>query len=210
LIYIIWSGADVVYRDFHVYEEGPPHMATPISRRQFLRADFRAAHSVLRPPWALREDAFVEHCTRCGDCLRACPQAILQADAAGFPAVDFSRGACSFCGACVEACVGAALTRPVPLQESLPPWQAKAVIDHRCLTHRGVHCEVCRDQCAPRAILFRPAIGQAPCPDINLSACNGCGACVSACPAGALRVTRAAHGGRNPASINNTVEVSCT
>ena len=180
-------------------------MATPISRRQFLRADFRAQRSVLRPPWALREAAFVEHCTRCGDCLRACPPGILQADAAGFPAVDFSRGACSFCGACVAACASSALTRGGPQ----PPWQVKAVVGDDCLTQGGVYCEVCRDQCAPRAIRFRPAIGRAPNPDIDLSACNGCGACVSPCPAGALRVTRPADGERHPRSVNSE-EVSCT
>lgn len=185
-------------------------MATPISRRQFLRADFRAQRSVLRPPWALREDAFVEHCTRCGDCLRACPPAILQPDAAGFPAVDFARGACTFCAACVAACASAALTHfSLSSLESSPPWQAKAVIDDRCLTQHGVFCEVCRDRCAPRAILFRPAIGQASGARINAQACNGCGACVSACPTGALRVTRPTVGERDLTSVN-TVEVSCT
>ncbi len=92
---------------------------------------------------------------------------------------------------------------------SLPAWQAKALVDHRCLTQRGVHCEVCRDQCTARAIRFRPAVGRAASPDIDLSACNGCGACVSACPAGALRVTRATDVQHNPASINS-MEVSCT
>ncbi len=186
-------------------------MAKPISRRQFLRADFRAERSTLRPPWALREDAFVEQCTRCGDCVRACPQTILQPDAAGFPEVDFARGACTFCAACLGACASGALMHPSrPSQASSPPWLAKAVINDRCLTHRGVLCEVCRDQCAPRAILFRPAVGKAPGPRINVSACSGCGACVSACPTVAIRITRPVVGGRNLASINNTVEVSCT
>ena len=185
-------------------------MAKPISRRQFLRADFRAQHSVLRPPWALREDTFVESCTRCGDCVRACPQGILQTDAAGFPAVDFTRAACTFCAACVGACVTGALTLPsLPSLPSSPPWQAKALVNDNCLTQRGGFCEVCRDQCATRAIQFRPAVGQAPAPCISTQACNGCGACVSACPTSALRVTRPTAGERDLTFIN-TAEVSCT
>ena len=185
-------------------------MAAPISRRQFLRADFRARCLALRPPWALREEAFVDQCTRCGDCQRACPQDILRADSAGFPLVDFSRGACTFCGACVEVCARHALTRTAPFsQDPRPPWQAKAMVEEGCLTRRGVHCEICRDQCASRAIRFRPAIGRVARPDIDPSACTGCGACVSVCPARALRVTAAPDAQRNPASIN-TLEVSCT
>jgi ferredoxin-type protein NapF len=185
-------------------------MAASISRRQFLRADFRAQRTRLRPPWALREDAFVEHCTRCGDCVRACPQAILEVDAAGFPAVNFAQAACTFCAACVGACVSGALTSPPLLsQESFPPWPAKALIMDRCLTQSGVFCEVCRDRCATRAILFRPAAGKVPGPHINVLDCNGCGACVGACPAGAIRVTRPAVGVGNAAFSNNTVEVSC-
>ncbi len=177
-------------------------MAKPISRRQFLRADFRAECSTLRPPWALREDDFVEQCTRCGDCLRACPQTILQSDAAGFPEVDFARGACTFCAACLGVCASGALMPPArPSQVSSPPWLAKAVIDDRCLTQRGVFCEVCRDQCAPRAIQFRLAVGKAPGPRINESTCSGCGACVSACPVSAIRITRPVAGERNPSSI---------
>lgn len=166
-------------------------MTKAISRRQFLRADFRATSVVLRPPWALREDAFVEHCTRCGDCMRLCPQNILQPDAAGFPSVDFARGSCTFCAACLGACTSAALTHASRQSRVLfPPWQAKAALDDRCLTRSGVYCEICRDRCTPRAIQFRPAIGRAPGPRIDASACNGCGACVSTCPAGAIRIIR--------------------
>jgi ferredoxin-type protein NapF len=186
-------------------------MAKSMSRRQFLRADFRARHSVLRPPWAIQEDAFVERCTRCGDCVRICPQAILGTDAAGFPAVDFTRGACSFCAACAGACASGALTSSsLSSPATSPPWQAKAVIDDRCLAQRGVCCEVCRDQCAARALQFRPAVGRVSAPRINVSACNGCGACVGACPTHAIRIIRPADADRGGASIIQTVEVSCT
>ena len=185
-------------------------MARPVSRRQFLRADFRAECAALRPPWALAEDVFVEQCTRCGDCVRACPQDILQADADGFPKIEFARAACTFCGECVEVCASSALTRstlgsPIPSQV----WLARAEVDHRCLTQQGVCCEICRDQCAPRAILFRPAIGKAPTPHVDFARCTGCGACVSPCPAHAIRVSRPGLAAENKIRIHTT-EASCT
>ena len=61
------------------------------SRRGFLRGRPRP-RAEIRPPWALTEPAFSARCTRCGDCLTACPQKILVAGDGGFPTVDFARG----------------------------------------------------------------------------------------------------------------------
>ncbi|MCC4119180.1 4Fe-4S dicluster domain-containing protein, partial [Aromatoleum toluclasticum] len=79
------------------------------SRRGFLRGRFRADPDMLRPPWAVPEGVFEDVCTRCGDCLKACPPAILVSAPGGYPVVDFSRGECSFCGDCVAACKAEAL-----------------------------------------------------------------------------------------------------
>ena len=61
------------------------------SRRGFFRGRPRPK-AENRPPWALAEALFVDRCTRCNDCLSACPEHILVASDGGFPTVDFKRG----------------------------------------------------------------------------------------------------------------------
>jgi len=51
-----------------------------ISRRQFLRGDFSSRKTIVRPPWARAEPAFLAACTRCCDCVNVCPQHILLLD----------------------------------------------------------------------------------------------------------------------------------
>ena len=82
-----------------------------ISRRQFLRGNFSGSNTVPRPPWALAEAAFASACTRCGDCINACPQHILVLDREARPTLDFGRGECTFCGKCVDACQPQALMK---------------------------------------------------------------------------------------------------
>jgi len=61
------------------------------------RASARRALPVLRPPGAIDEATFLAECTRCEDCIEACPHdAIVRAparlrDAAGTPIIDASR-----------------------------------------------------------------------------------------------------------------------
>ena len=74
------------------------------SRRALLRGDPTPTEPPLRPPWSVAEDIFTDVCTRCGECLAACPEKILIRGDGGFPGVDFQRGECTFCRACVDAC----------------------------------------------------------------------------------------------------------
>jgi ferredoxin-type protein NapF len=162
-----------------------------ISRRQFLRGDLAGRTAPLRPPWALAEPAFLAACTRCGDCVRACPQGIL-ALVRGYPEVSFARAECTFCGKCREACAPRALRGA----EGAPPWRLLALIGERCMTLRDVVCRSCGDACGEAAIRFFPRLGGAARPEVQADRCSGCGACISACPAGA--VTMAAAGGAPP------------
>ena len=153
-------------------------------RRRLLRGRGRAAapgrRQAPRLPW-LRADAFFERCTRCGHCVRACPEAIVTAGDGGLPAIDFARGGCTFCGACADAC-----PEELFADRAGAPWSARAAIGAACLAHRGVVCESCRDACEPRAIRFTPAPGRVPAPALDVHRCTGCGACVGMCPAGAI------------------------
>ena len=153
------------------------------SRRGFLRGRPRP-RAEMRPPWAAPESVFIDRCTRCGDCLTACPQGILVPGDGGFPTVDFSQRECSFCGECAAACQPLALVR----REGLPAWTGKALVSDACLPRRGIECRVCGDFCAVRAIRFPPRLGGSPLPEVNLETCTGCGACVAPCPTAAITI----------------------
>lgn len=153
------------------------------ARRAFFRGRPRPGTEI-RPPWALAETQFSDRCTRCNDCLSACPEQIIVAGDGGFPIVDFRRGECIFCGECVSACQPRALTR----REDQPPWPYKAAIGPVCLPNNGVECRVCGDYCDARAIRFAPRVGGSPLPEIDTAGCTGCGACVAPCPVAAITV----------------------
>lgn len=153
-----------------------------VSRRNFLRGRFRGQGPALRPPWALAEALFLSACTRCGECVSACPERIIRLEG-GYPVVDFSDRGCSFCGACAKACTHGAL-QDSELQ--IWPWAIKATIGTGCLAARGTECRTCGDHCSVTAIRFSPRVGGPPVPEIDSNACTGCGACVAPCPAGAV------------------------
>jgi len=139
----------------------------------------------VRPPWS-DEASVLERCTRCGDCVSACPEDILTLGSGGFPEVDFHAGSgeCSFCGACAQSCDAGVFDL-----SRRPAWQVLAsVAGKRCLAESGIHCEACRDACGERAIRFRPRLGAPPAPDLDPAACTGCGACVAVCPGQAITV----------------------
>jgi ferredoxin-type protein NapF len=136
---------------------------------------------VFRPPWAIAEAEFLDLCTSCGDCVRACPEDLVHVGAGNYPEVRFGDAECTFCRRCVDSCNEGALSQAV-----VPPWRLKPAIDESCLAKRGVVCESCRDVCDERAIRFDLRAGRVANPSIRLDDCTGCGACVSACPAEAI------------------------
>jgi len=164
-------------------------MAQVITRKQFLRGDFRNQRAPIRPPWAYFEDEFVEKCTRCGECISHCPENILTKDKHGFPQVNFSKGECLLCHDCVDHCEVEALSQDL----DRAPWNLKARITEQCLIYRGVHCMVCREQCESEAISFTYKAGFPPIPDLNQSLCNGCGACFKPCPGQAIKLSYQYH-----------------
>lgn len=159
-----------------------------LSRRGFLRARVKTAN-VLRPPWATAERLFTSRCTRCNDCVDACETHIVVRGDGGFPEVDFSRGECTFCRACVASCHPQALQR-----RDGPPWHILPEMKDACLARRDVVCRSCGDVCEAGAIRFHPRLGGASLPEVERTACTGCGACVGACPTQAISINRVEEG----------------
>lgn len=157
------------------------------SRRGFLFGRMRADRNSLRPPWAIEAGAFEDACTRCGDCVRACPSAIVVAGDGGYPKVDFTHGECTFCGDCVKACGPRALRR----EGEEHPWMLAIAITDRCIARQGIECRVCGEACGESVIRIRPRVGGAALPVAETDRCTGCGACVGSCPAGAIEIKHA-------------------
>jgi ferredoxin-type protein NapF len=155
-----------------------------MNRLQFLRGQY-SAEPVLRPPWSLPEDRFVDQCERCDRCIHACPGGIIRRGAAGFPEMDFSSSGCDFCGDCVDACPDGALQRNSAEQE---PWLASIEINSLCFAQRGIVCRSCGEVCESRALSFSYQVGGTTRIDISAQRCTGCGECVSICPARAMAV----------------------
>lgn len=152
----------------------------------------RASHW-LRPPFALGELEFLLTCTRCGDCVAACPHQLLfplparlGVQVAGTPAMDLLNKACRLCDdwPCVAACEPGALHRAPPDtdNEAEPPLPrlALAEIDPAaCLPYTGPECGACRDSCPVAGALAWD--GERP--RIDALRCTGCALCRAACVA---------------------------
>ncbi len=152
-----------------------------ISRRRFFGSR-RSGPASFRPPWSVAEEAFVDACSRCDECVKVCPTGLLKRGDGGFPVADFSAAACTFCGDCARVCATGAI-RIVPEQK---PWAFAIRIGEGCLPRQGVECRVCGEACDAGAIRFRPRVGGVASPDVDFEACTACGACIAPCPVTAI------------------------
>jgi ferredoxin-type protein NapG len=128
------------------------------------------------------EPEFLAGCTRCGDCIPACPvDAIVVAGdrygpAAGTPVIEPMTSPCIMCDdtPCIAACEPGVLRREAGLR------MGTASVDHgQCLAWQGTLCTVCSERCPVDGAIAvtggRPAI--------DATACTGCGVCQHVCPA---------------------------
>jgi len=107
-----------------------------LDRRSFFRQGLRKASEIavkeveahikrkirwIRPPYALAELEFLLTCTRCGDCISACPHQVIfplpasvGTQIAGTPALDLLNKACHLCPEwhCLKVCQPRALRLP--------------------------------------------------------------------------------------------------
>ena len=138
----------------------------------------------IQPPWSFNKEIFRSLCDGCGHCISACENNILILNKKGYPQVDFSLGSCSFCGACATSCPRKAFI----WDPSRPPWDLHVEINSRCLTKNNVICNTCVEQCDKEAIVIPTIMAKDKSPRVLRDSCNGCGACLKACPVQAIEI----------------------
>jgi ferredoxin-type protein NapF len=137
----------------------------------------------LRPPWSSRH-SIEERCTACGDCISACPENIIVADADGRPTIELERGECTFCGSCASIC-----DHGVFSDTDMTPWDVVARIGDGCLNASGIGCQLCRDHCPTEALRLDLSIRPVGRIHVDAERCTGCGACLPSCPVKAIAMT---------------------
>jgi len=138
----------------------------------------------LRPPGAVEEPLFNVLCTKCDECIKACPEDVLfrapdsHGEAAGTPIFTPKRKACFLCSDlhCISACGEGALVRPVKMTDIAI---GKARIDpSACRAYEGENCHYYVDMC-PFPGDAITMLGERPV--IKVLECVGCGLCEYYC-----------------------------
>lgn len=145
----------------------------------------------VRPPGVVTEPLFWGLCSRCGSCMRACPEGIIVPDlGAGGPGswltprLDFSRRYCNeWCQRCTDICPTGAIGRlSLEAKRALSIGIAQ-VSRARCLAWKDAqYCMVCHEFCSYQAVRIVTHNG-VNCPEVDEILCRGCGACQCHCPA---------------------------
>jgi ferredoxin-type protein NapG len=137
----------------------------------------------LRPPGALAEKDFRERCSKCGQCVTACPVYAIRIDysedeGAGFPYIDVDYQACTLCDGqpCMPACPTGALE--IVERDEIDMGTANW-FEQTCRLASGEDCTICIDDCPIGVnaieIINRQVV-------VKEEGCTGCGVCQNHCP----------------------------
>jgi ferredoxin-type protein NapG len=141
---------------------------------------------LLRPPGAITERQFLQACTRCDECIHACPKDAIQRVPkkmgfliAGSPYIDPKKIPCVMCDdlPCIPACPDGALVPP-PNNDRMEVKMGYAILDKKnCQAYGDTFCQQCVIDCPiPGAIIQKDEK-----PIIDKRTCTGCGVCVLSC-----------------------------
>ena len=169
------------------------------------RLDDPVADYPVRPPGSVPEDIFLKTCIRCGECLQACPNDVLQpqsfeqgVEGLWTPRVVANWSGCEpSCNNCCQVCPTGAI-REISLEEKRVARMGLAWVNKQtCLPYAGhEECQLCVDECAASgydAIEFRmvgtetddlgnPIEGTGMLAPVVLEdKCVGCGLCQTRC-----------------------------
>jgi ferredoxin-type protein NapG len=131
----------------------------------------------LRPPGAVEEPTFLDRCTKCNDCVQACPpHAIVVHPSDGTPVLYAEQSPCLLCEdfPCILACGTEAL---LPVRGIDQVRMGVAAISHRLCT-AGQGCHACVSRCPTDALAmdFESLTLR-----VVTEACVGCGMCEMVC-----------------------------
>lgn len=152
----------------------------------------------IRPPGSVSENLFNSLCLRCGNCIKACPTAILKhstdpRDIISWmtPEARFDKGYClEDCALCSRVCPSGAITLFNPgAKQQLPIGLAEIDLQN-CLLLKNTECDRCKTACPYDAVTIDTKQGTLyAVPVVNGEKCVGCGACAVICPPGTIAIS---------------------
>jgi ferredoxin-type protein NapG len=153
-------------QEFSKHKELIPDKPAPLVRKDWLR-----------PPGAVEEALFFERCTKCNDCVKACPHgSIVFHPQDGTPVIFADQSPCYLCEdlPCITACATEAL---LPVSEIGDVRMGLAIVTHRVCT-AGQGCHACVSKCPTDALSMNFDTQQLV---VATSRCVGCGLCEQVC-----------------------------
>ena len=152
-------------KEFSSHAEAAPEKPAPVMRTDWLR-----------PPGAVVEAMFLERCTKCGDCTKACPHESIVVGQDGTPVIFPDQIPCYLCDdtPCIAACATEALLPVDTVQEVR---MGVAVVNHRLCT-AGQGCHACVSKCPTDALSMDFDAQRLV---VSSERCVGCGMCEQVC-----------------------------
>lgn len=152
--------------EFTKHRDAPTEEPPPLVREDWLR-----------PPGAVSESMFLERCTRCSDCVKACPYGSITVDPRnGSPILFADQTPCYLCDdmPCIAACGTDALVTVEGI-ESVRMGVAM-VSQKACTAEQG--CNACVSQCPTYALSMDFDLLRIM---VSGEQCVGCGICEYTC-----------------------------
>ena len=152
-------------KEFSSHADAVPEKPAPAMRTDWLR-----------PPGAVGEAIFLERCTKCSDCMKACPHESIVIHQDGTPVIYPDQMPCYLCDdtPCIAACATEALLPVVSVNEAR---MGVAVINHRLCT-AGQGCHACVSKCPTDALTMDFDAQRLV---VAVERCVGCGMCEHVC-----------------------------